>query len=61
MLELDFDSNPRDIINSEHHEFDNSNLRIVKEYTPEYRRSLRVCFSLPLTVCVYVCLFLFGL
>lgn len=41
MLELDFDSNPMDIINSEHHEFDNSNARIVKEYTPEYRRSLK--------------------
>jgi len=40
-FELDFESNPADIINSEHHEMD-AVYRPVVNYTPEYRRSLRV-------------------
>lgn len=41
MFELDFESNPIDIINSEHHEVD-AVYRPVVDYRPEYRRSLRV-------------------
>ena len=41
-LELDIESNPFDIINSEHMELDFTGYRPVKEHTPEYRRSLRV-------------------
>jgi len=40
-FELDFESNPGDFINSEHHEMD-AVYRPVVDYTPEYRRSLRV-------------------
>jgi len=40
-FELDFESNPADIINSEHHEMD-AVYRPVVDYKPEYRRSLRV-------------------
>jgi len=42
MFELDFESDHLDIINSEHHEMD-AVYRPVIEYTPEYKRSLRVC------------------
>ena len=44
-LELDLDSNPTDIINSEHQVIDTNTAtayRPVREYTPEYKRSLRV-------------------
>ena len=42
-FELDFTSNLHDIINSEHQVLDMSaTYRPVKEYQPEYRRSLRV-------------------
>ena len=40
MLELDF-SNKRDIINPEEYELDHV-YRPVQDYTPEYKRSLRV-------------------
>ena len=47
MFELDFESNPTDIINSEHHEFDEYSVgRLAREYTSEYRRSLRVSFAI---------------
>lgn len=41
-LEIDFESNPRDILNSAHQELDfATEVRPVSEYMPEYRRSLR--------------------
>lgn len=45
-FELDFESDPTDIINSEHHEMD-AVYRPVVDYKSEYRRSLRVssCYS----------------
>ena len=46
-LEIDFESNPRDILNSAHQELDfATEVRPVSEYMPEYRRSLRVCIIL---------------
>ena len=42
-FELDFESSPTDVINSETMELDFATAyRPVKEYQPEYRRSLRV-------------------
>ena len=44
-LELDFESDPVDIRNPESHEFDYSSInRPLSQYSPEYRRSLRVRF-----------------
>ena len=43
-LELDFESDPKDIINPESQEFDADNIRAVREYVPDYRRSLKVSF-----------------
>lgn len=41
---MDFESDPRDILNSAHQELDfATEVRPVSEYMPEYRRSLRVC------------------
>lgn len=62
-FELDYDSTLDDFINSEHHVADYRNrldARVVGEYLPKFRRSLRVgvdhdgiVISFPLVFCIF--------
>ena len=45
-LELDFKSDPQDILNPESQEIDAENVRPINEYVPEYRTSLREYLSI---------------